>query len=727
MPEQDLTLRLTSEASEWELATPVGCGSLGGMLYGGVTSERLQLNEEFIWAGEKQTLCGDGFLEALLETRRLLLEGRGPEADAYAEQALSGKFGRVRSYESAGELLLSIAGEGEPSDYRRELRLIEGVASVSYRRGGIGYTRTLFASHPRRLLTLRLTADQHASVSFEAVYERPHLRAREQTAHGWRITGETADALHTFTVAIDFYSRGGRCDITPDRVSVQDADACEIYIAIHSHETPVLPDNPDFDALLEEHIADFSARMGRCGITLDHEDPALEALGLETRLARWREGKEDHGLVALYFQFGRYLLLSSSRPGTLPANLQGVWNGAMEAPWNSDYHTNINLQMNYWPAEVANLSECALPLFDYVRDYLLESGRETAHSFYHCRGAVLHHLSDIYGFTAPADGLWGLWPLGGAWLCFHFWEHYLFTGDREFLEREAYPAISAYSRFFLDYMFEDGAGRLLSGPSTSPENRYFCGDRPAYLCLSPTMDVEIIGGLLRIYLACEAMLNQSPDMAREAREALAKMPPLRIGKHGQLMEWLEDYDEPEPGHRHISHVFALYPGCDIRPDTPALFEAVRKTLERRESNGGGHTGWSRAWLIALHARLRDAKGAMRHLRLLLANSTRDNLFDTHPPFQIDGNFGGCAAIAEMLVQSHGGEIVLLPALPDEWPDGAFRGLCVRGGGELSARWENGAITEFTLYSRTGGDYRVVCGEQIFSLSLAKGASIRKTL
>ena len=415
-------------------------------------------------------------------------------------------------------------------------------------------------------------------------------------------------------------------------------------------------------------------------------------LPVNKRLERLKadENAVDPGLIALYFDFGRYLLVSSSRPGSLPANLQGVWNTYTEAPWNSDYHTNINLQMNYWLAESANLSDCALPLFDYMNDYLLESGRETARVNYRCRGTVLHHLSDIYGFTAAADGVWGLWQLGGAWLCYSLWEHWLYTGDLKFLRRRAYDYIHDSARFFLDYMFEKD-GMLMTGPSTSPENRYYCGGKAVSLCLSPTMDIEIIGGLLRIYVELEKLLQNDMSQLEEAQKALEKLPPLKVGKHGQLMEWLEDYDEPEPGHRHVSHLFALYPDCAINKNTPQLMKAAKVTLERRLSNGGGHTGWSCAWLTALFARLGDADNVSAMLRKLFVKSTRDNLLDSHPPFQIDGNFGASAAIVEMLMQSHNDEIELLPALPKECKNGSFRGFVARGGKVVSAVWKDGKV------------------------------------
>ncbi len=689
-------LILKNPADAWDNRTPIGNGALGAMIEGGISQDGIQLNEERIWSGKYIEPNSPNFMDKINHIRKLILDGHEIEADRYAVEELKDDFKRIKSYETAGELKLSFSHRDNCENYIRKIDLNRGVATVSFKVDGVTYTREYFASYPKNLIAMRLTSDG-GKFDFDATLERELLTV---IACGDTLCADGTPQIdgRPFNIRVKFSAVDGIISSINGKISVKATNCCYIFLTIKTDGDAVLPETLDYDALKAEHIADFSELMCRSDITLP--DSGVDtSLPTNERLRLMREnGTADNKLVELYFAFGKYLLISSSRKGTLPANLQGVWCGEYKAPWNSDYHTNINLQMNYWHAEVTNISECAEPLFDYINDYLLENGKNTADKFYNCRGAVVHHLSDIYGYTAPADGVWGLWPLGGAWLCYHLYEHYLYTGDLDFLRERAYPYIAACTRFFLDYMFEHD-GMLLSGPSTSPENRYLIDGQQGFITLSPSMDIEIIGGLFDFYLEVERLLDIDSEQAEECKLARAKMPQLRVGKYGQLMEWLHDYDEAEPGHRHISHLFGVYPGASITDETPELFKAARVTLDRRLSHGGGHTGWSAAWLIALFARLCDGNSAYGAVEKILTKSTKDNLLDSHPPFQIDGNFGATAAIAEMLMQSHNGRIRILPALPKNWKDGCFERLMARGGIEVSATWTDCKVVTLTLKAK----------------------------
>ncbi len=721
-------LYLANEATEWENTTPLGCGKMGASLWGCVNEERIDLNEESVWAGDPQNIDATGFYEKFLATRELLKNGHC--ADDFATKELDPYFRRIASYETAGSLLLTMKNRTEDiSDYSRTLDMKNGVATVSYIADGVRYTRTAFASYPAQCIAIKLEADRPGMISFNARYTREHWTAGAASfGNLLAFTGMTETGNHSFAGHVRFMNFGGAVTVNDGAhtITCEGCDSVCIYIEIEKDQNYKLPFEPDWNTVYAEHTADFSAMMSRAELSFAH-DASLDALPINERLARVKAGETDAGLIGIYFTFGRYLLVSSSRPGSLPANLQGVWSPYMKAPWNADYHTNINLQMNYWHAEVANLAECALPLFDYINNDLLDGGRRVARDFYHCRGAVLHHLSDIYGFASPADGLWGLWPMGGAWLCYALWEHYLFAPDADFLRNTAYPYIEACTRFFLDATYEDKNGYLGTGPSTSPENRYFMEEtdgtkRAAYLCLSPTMDISILRGLFEMYIKTEDILTVNAEQKKEAELALSKLPPLKIGARGQLMEWQEDYEEPEPGHRHISHAFGLYPGWEITKNTPDTFRAIERTLSLRLASGGGHTGWSCAWLICNFALLCNGDSVADMIHKLFANSTKDNLFDSHPPFQIDGNFGAAAGMAEMLLQSHAGTIELLPALPSDaaYQNGSFRGLRARGGITVTAAWENGIVTTCTLSADRDTTVTLSVGGEHMEISLHRG-------
>lgn len=702
---KDYVLHLENSADVWENSTPVGNGSMGLSIFGRIDSELFVLNEETVWDEKTDMKPAGDFKDKIDHIRSLFLEGKNFEAAKWAEDNLENEFNVIASFEVAGRVYIDFDNKSKAKNYSRDLCLNNGIATVKYTKKDVETVEECFASYEEKLIASKFTFS--APSSFTLRFERDFVKSYMTEDNTLTVRCGTANGTHAFAVGIKVVTDG---EVSADdgKLRVESANEAVIYISIVTDNiaenyidvcNAKLAAAPDYEALKKAHIESFSAIMTRSDISFKG-DEALESMPVSARLERLKKDKKatDFGLMSLYWQFGKYLLVSSSRPGTLPANLQGVWGERMQNPWNADYHTNINLQMNYWQAEQANISECTQALFDYMNTNLLVGGRKAAQDYYGCKGTVTHHLSDIYGFNAPADGVWGLWPMGGAWLAFHMWEHYLYTQDLTYLKDTAYEYIKACVEFFLDYMVEDSQGRLLTGPSASPENDYIGADgKPVCMCMSPTMDVEIVSGLLKFYIETEKLLGIDCETAAKAAEALGKMPPIQIGKHGQLMEWLEDYKEAEPGHRHISHAFGIYPADLITRATPDLYKAIRVTIDRRLANGGGHTGWSRAWLINLFARLRDGEATYEHIRLLFTRSTLPNLYDTHPPFQIDGNFGGAAGMGEMLVQSHEGFISLLPAT-SKLLSGRFSGLKARGNVEISAEFECGKVNSFELIS-----------------------------
>ncbi len=714
-PYERLRIRRNQPAPQWDHALPIGNGRLGAMVFGAYPTERIQLNEETLWSGGPRDCTRSEAREALPEVRRLLFQGKPAEATELAGATMSG--GRIKPYQTLGDLWIELSGHDGVADYHYELDLDRAVATTRYRVGETTFTREAFVSAPDQVLTIRIIADGPDAIDGTVRLGRSR-DATTMIAAGRRLvmTGRLdGGAGLGFRAELLAECEGGGVDPGDDHLIVRSAKAVTLYLAAATAwrgEDPAVvtrqhTDSASLkggDAILGDHVADHRRLFRR--VTLDLGEPL--DLPTDQRLERVNSGGADPDLAALYTQFARYLLIASSRPGCLPANLQGIWADGFDPPWNSDFHLNINLQMNYWPAETGNLGECHRPLFDLLA-MLRESGRRTASVNYGCRGFVAHHIADIWGFTCPGDNVgWGLWPMGAAWLCLHLWEHWRFTGDREFLADHAYPIMKEAAMFLLDWLVEDEHGRLISGPSTSPENAYrLPSGEEARLCMGPSMDHQIIGGLLDHCVEASALLDLDAGLRQEWKSARAKLPAPRIGRHGQIMEWAEDWDEPEPGHRHISHLYALHPENQITVDgTPGLATAARKTLERRLAHGGGHTGWSRAWLINFYARLRDAERAHDDLLALLTKSTLPNLWDLHPPFQIDGNFGGAAGVFEMLLQSHAGEIALLPALPAAWPTGRFTGLRARGGVEVDLAWTDGRATACELRAAQTGELRL---------------------